>query len=138
VSNTLTLDPLPLPSERKFGLLFAGIGLALSAWGYVQGWSFGMQIALAAVGGVFLLLAWLAPSVLRPLNKLWFAFGLLLGKVISPLVLGVMFFLLVTPFAVVGRMMGRDELRLKKRHVDSYWVDRQSGTPASESFKNQF
>lgn len=128
----------PLPSERKFGLLFAAIGAGLAVWGYFKGWPAGTSIGLAAAGGVFLVLAWLAPSVLAPLNKLWFGLGLLLGKLVSPVVLGLMFYLLITPFAIVGRMMGRDELRLKKRQVASYWIDRPVGAPASESFKNQF
>lgn len=132
------LVPTPLPSERKFGQLFAVVGSALAAWGYVKGWPSGLSWALATAGAVFWLLAGWAPHVLAPLNKAWFKFGLLLGKLVSPLVLGLMFFLLVTPFAVIGRMLGRDELRLKKRNVSTYWIDRPAGVPASESFKNQF
>jgi hypothetical protein len=138
VSNNSSASQPPLPSERKFGLLFAAIGLGLAVWGHFKDWPTGVSTGLAVAGGVFLLLAWLAPSVLSPLNKAWFALGLLLGKIVSPLVLGLMFYLLVTPFALVGRMMGRDELRLKKRQVASYWIDRPVGAPASESFKNQF
>jgi hypothetical protein len=131
-------EQLELPSDRKFGLLFAGIGFALAAWGLYKGWAVGLSLSFALVGGLFLVLAVLTPSVLAPLNKAWFALGQLLGKLVSPLVLGLMFFLLVTPFAIVGRMMGRDELRLKKRKVTSYWIDRPAGASASESFKNQF
>ena len=128
----------PLPSERSFGLLFAGVGLVLAAWGFYRAWPTWLLLVFAIAGAVFALLALVAPTALAPLNKAWYGLGLLLGKVVSPLVLGAMFFLLVTPFAVVGRWMGRDELRLKKRNVASYWIDRPSGAPVSESFKNQF
>ena len=138
MSNSSATEQTPLPSERKFGLLFACIGFALAVWGYFSRWSPEVCLTLAVVGGLFLLMALLAPAVLAPLNKAWYGLGMLLGKVVSPLVLGLMFFLLVTPFAVVGRMMGRDELRLKKRDVSSYWIDRPTGAPATESFKNQF
>lgn len=138
MSTTAAFDQPQLPSERKFGILFACIALFLVIWGAVKGWSTIWLLTLTGAGLLFLVLALLAPSVLAPLNKAWFALGLLLGKVVSPLVLGLIFFVLITPFAVVGRMMGRDELRIKKRHVSTYWIDRPASAPASESFKNQF
>ena len=80
----------------------------------------------------------MAPKVLRPLNRVWYELGVLLGKVISPIVLGVMFFVLITPIAVITRIFGRDELKIKKLFVQSYWVDRLPPGPPSDSFKNQF
>ena len=61
-----------------------------------------------------------------------------MGKVVSPLVLGVIFFLLISPVALIGRLFGRDELRLKKANSNSYWIDRVPPGPAGDTFKNQF
>ncbi len=131
-------EPPKLPSERKFGLLFAGVALVLAVMGHFKLWSSGAQVAWLLTAVIFSALALLAPTVLAPLNRSWFALGLLMGKVVSPLVLGLMFFLLITPMAIAGRMLGRDELRLKKRQINSYWVDRTDGASAGDSFKNQF
>jgi len=76
--------------------------------------------------------------VLAPLNRIWYEFGMLLGKVVSPIVLGMIFFLLITPISVMTRMCGRDELKIKKKSLQSYWVDRLPPGPLPESFKNQF
>ena len=72
-----------------------------------------------------------------PLNKLWMRFGLLLGMIVSPIVLGVVFFVVFTPIAFVMRLSGRDQLRLKFRERQSYWIKRDASVLA-DSFKNQF
>lgn len=80
-----------------------------------------------------------SPAVLAPLNKAWFGFGLLLGKIVSPVVLGAIFFLMITPVALLMRLSGRDVLGLHgKKYAHSFWIDRASSEPNSESFKNQF
>jgi len=76
--------------------------------------------------------------LLTPLNKAWMKLGDLLGKVISPIVLGIIFFVLLAPVALVTRLLGRDELRLKMSNSSSYWIDRTPPGPAGDSFKNQF
>jgi hypothetical protein len=63
---------------------------------------------------------------------------MLLGKIVSPIVLGLIFFVLITPAALITRLFGRDELKIKKRTVESYWVDRSTLGLESESFKNQY
>jgi len=80
----------------------------------------------------------LSPQLLAPLNRLWYGLGVLLGKIISPIVLGLIFFVLITPVSLVTRLFGRDELKMKKRNVESYWVDRSPPGPPSDSFKNQY
>jgi len=100
-----------LPSERSFGLLFTVI---------------------------FLLSGLLAPRLLTPLNKLWFQLGLAMGRIVSPIVLGVLFFIVITPVAIFMRIIGRDELKLKKQNVSSYWIERTPPGPEPESFKDQF
>ena len=136
--KSASLTKSQLPSERKFGLLFTAVSLFLAGMGYHKGWPSAVVIGLLGLCGVFFVLATLFPDRLAPLNRAWFALGVILGKVISPIVLGVLFFLLVTPIALVTRAFGRDELRLKKRQTNSYWLDRASDRSLAESFKNQF
>ncbi len=79
-----------------------------------------------------------ASQLLTPLNRFWYALGMHIGQVISPIVLGAIFFVLITPIALITRLFGRDELKIKKSFVQSYWVDRLPPGPPSDSFKNQF
>ena len=131
-------SPQNLPSNRNFGLLFAGVIALLSAYAAYQNAEafkvYGWLIAGIVVG----LVAIAAPGLLAPLNKAWMKLGELMGRVVSPLVLGVIFFVLITPVALVTRLFGRDELRLKKTDASSYWIDRAPPGPAGDSFKNQF
>lgn len=131
-------SPQNLPSNRNFGLLFAGVFALLSAYAAYQNAEafkvYGWLIAGIVVG----LVAIAAPGLLAPLNKAWMKLGELMGRVVSPLVLGVIFFVLITPVALVTRLFGRDELRLKKTDASSYWIERAPPGPAGDSFKNQF
>lgn len=93
-----------------------------------------LWIASVATGAVALA----APHWLAPFNRVWFWLGASMGRVVNPVVFGVMFFGLITPIALVSRRFGRDVLRLKPRKADSYWIERQPAGPRPESFKNQF
>jgi hypothetical protein len=91
------------------------------------------------VAAVFLAAALVFPSALGPLNRLWLKFGLLLHKIVSPVVLGIMFFLVITPIGLFLRARGKDPLRLKpNRQSKSYWIERVPPGPAPESIKDQF
>lgn len=120
-----------------FGLVFAGffgiVGLfPLLGDGAVRIWSL-------VVGAAFLAAALLVPHLLRPLNLVWFRFGLLLHKVTNPLIMGVIFFLVLTPTGLLMRLTGRDLLSLKlDRDASSYWVLRDPPGPAPESMERQF
>ena len=129
-----------LPSERSFGLLFGAVFVLLAAYGwFFKSWSSVVELSLLGVALAFVLLGFVAPKILSPLNWLWFQLGQLLGKIVSPIVLGAIFFLLLTPVSLVTRLFGRDELRLKRKASQtSYWLDRAPPGPAPESFKNQF
>ncbi len=126
-----------LPTNSKFGWFFAAVFFALAIYAYWEGWS---KVAVAALSAALLfgVAALLSPQLLTPLNRLWYGLGLLLGKIVSPIVLGVIFFVLITPVSLVTRLFGRDELKIKKRSVDSYWVDRSPPGPPSDSYKNQY
>lgn len=127
-----------LPSNRSFGVLVAGALALFSAYAEYRGATilkvWGSLVAALALG----LVAVVAPNLLTPFNKAWMKLGDLMGKVVSPLVLGVIFFVLITPIGLVSRLFGRDELRLKKTNASSYWIDRIPPGPAGDSFKNQF
>ena len=124
-------------SERAFGLVFAAVFLLVSLWPLLDRaapriWALGLAAAFA-------LCAWLAPRLLAPLNLLWFRFGGLLHRIVSPIALGVIFFGVITPFAVVMRLFKRDALLLRRRSArPSYWVRREPPGPPPDSFGNQF
>ena len=127
----------PLPSNRKFGAVIAGALALLAVYALWKDHSTRAAI-FAAIAACFGLAALVIPQYLTPLNRLWMAFGLLLGKIISPLVLGLIFMVLITPVALGTRLFGRDVLRMKKRKVSSYWVERDPAGPEPASFQHQF
>lgn len=127
-----------LPSERSFGFLFAFVFIALGAYGLLQGWNREANLAGLIAGSLVTLIAIFSPGLLTPLNKAWFRFGQLLNKITQPIILGILFFGILTPIALILRLAGRDELRLKPRKNASYWIDRAPLDPRPDSFKNQF
>jgi hypothetical protein len=124
-------------SERSFGLVFAAVFLVIAALplafgGGVRLWSLG-------VAALFALAALAAPRVLAPLNRVWLKFGLLLHRVVSPIVLGIMFFLVITPIGLLMRALGKDPLRLRfDRGAATYWIAREPPGPPPDSFTDQF
>ncbi len=116
-----------------FAIVFTIIGIApLIRGGELRHWSL-----LAAA--VFLGLGLLAPAILRPLNILWFKFGLLLGRIIAPIVISLLFFVAVTPTALIMRLLRKDVLSLKfDRNAKSYWISRSKTENPMGSMKNQF
>jgi hypothetical protein len=132
-------------SERGFGLVFAVVFALIGVWPAIHlGWAPRFDIdALRwwslAIAAAFLAVALIAPSLLRPLNWLWFQFGMLLSKVMTPLVMGIMFVLTVVPTALVMRLRGKDLLRLKiDRQAKSYWIMREPPGPARDTMRNQY
>jgi hypothetical protein len=132
------MDYSQLPSERKFGLFFAFVFAGLAAFNFYNDSSVWSWIFLLIASFLVTFVAILLPRALSPFNKVWFRLGHFMSLIMNPLVLGIIFFLFLTPFAIIGRLIGRDELRLEKKPVNSYWVDRLPSEPASDSFKNQF
>ena len=127
-----------LPSERTFGFVFTGIFLIVAGYlWYQDGKPLAIQIFLV-LAVTFFAFALFMPIVLRPFNKAWYKLGLLMGRVVSPIVLGILFFILISPIAIVMRLAGRDPLKLRKQDVQSHWIDRAPPGPSSESFKDQF
>jgi hypothetical protein len=125
------------PTEKSFGLVFAGFFLLVSLaplrrHAPVRWWAL-------AVSFLFLLLAFTTPRVLRPLNKLWMQLGRLLGRVTTPIVTALLFFLIFTPAGFVSRMLGKDPLRLSfDRSARTYWRERQPPGPPPQGMSDQF
>ena len=124
-------------SNRSFGIVFAFVFAVIGLLPLVFGGS--VRVWALTVGGLFLLVALAVPAILAPLNRAWLRFGLLLHRIVSPLVLGIMFFLVVTPTGLLMRALGKDLLRLRfDKQSSSYWIDRAPPGPAPESLKDQF
>ena len=130
--------PVP-PSERRFGLFFALLALGAGAYRYVAHGDLALGLGLAGVGVVFGMFALAAPHWLAPLNRAWFGLGLLLARVVNPIVLAVLFFLVITPYALVLRLAGRDALRLRPRKdVDTFWIERDPPGPEPGFLERQY
>ena len=124
---------IKIGSNKSFGIVFFLVFLLISLYplindGNLRIWSFVISI-------IFLILGILNSKILSPLNKIWFKFGLLLGKIISPVVMGIIFFIVVTPTGLILRLFQKDVLNLKFNNNNTYWIEK-SG-PKSK-MKNQF
>ena len=125
-------------SNRSFGLivgLFSGCVAAVKFWHGEQGT--GLAWAISAF--ILISLAVLKPALLSPLNRLWFRFGLLLHKVMNPLLMAVMFYLVILPVSLLMRVFHKDPLRLKyDPHAATYWIERRPPGPVPDTMRNQF
>lgn len=133
----MKIDQINPPSNRNFGLFFSGIFIATSFYFF---WNKFILISLILLIAALLFgfFALVKSDLLLPLNNLWMKLGLLLGRIISPLVLGLIFFLLITPIAVATRLFGRDELRISKIPSETLWKLRSSDDLNGDYFKYQF
>lgn len=124
-------------SDRSFGLVMAA---ALSAVTLLNGWHGGrLWPWTGGLAALFLAAGLLRPSVLHPFNLLWLRFGMLLHRVVNPIVMALLFYGTVLPTGLVMRMMGKDMLRLKREpETTSYWIVRQPPGPSPETMKDQF
>ena len=130
-------DKVVVGSDRSFGVVMA---VALAAITLLNAWHSGrLWPWTGGLAALFLVAALLRPSILHPLNLIWLRFGLLLHKVVNPIVMALLFYGTVLPTGLVMRMMGRDLLRLKRQpDADSYWIVRQPPGPSPETMKDQF
>jgi hypothetical protein len=129
---------IKLPSERKFGILFVSVFALAGGYSLYKIQSLSWALFWFALAVTLLGVTLICPGRLSRLNRIWFEFGLLLGKVVSPVVLGAIFYLLLFPIGLIMRLAGRDALRLRKRNLTSYWLDRKQDRPFASSFKDQF
>ncbi len=124
-------------TERSFGIVFAVVFSVIGLWPLLDGEPLRAWAMVLVVG--FLAAGFFAPKLLRPLNRVWFLFGMALHKVVNPLVMGFLFFLTVTPMALILRALGKDPLHRKfDPGAESYWIERRPPGPAPESMRQQF
>ena len=124
---------IKISSNKNFGIVFFVFFFIIGFYPIFKGndirlWSVSIAI-------IFLVLGIINSSILSPLNKLWFKFGLFLGKIVSPIVMGIIFFLVITPTSLLLKLFGKDILNLKKNKSNSYWIEKKG--PKSIA-RNQF
>ena len=124
---------IKLPSNRSFGLLFFLVFLIISLW--PLSYEGEIRIVTLIISIIFLILGLINSNILKPLNFLWMKFGIFLGKIISPLVIGIIFFIVVTPIGILMKLAKKDLLKLKFNDDNSYWIEKNG--PKSK-MKNQF
>ncbi len=129
----MTANTIKLGSNRSFGIVFFVVFLIISILPLLKGND--LRIWSLIVSIIFLVLGIMNSSILRPLNKLWFRFGLFLGNFISPIILGFVFFFVVTPIGLIMKILGKDLLNLKKKNAKTYWIEKKE--PKS-NMKKQF
>ena len=127
------MDDIKISSNRSFGIVFFVVFSLIAL--YPLTYSGEIRIWSAIISIIFLVLGLLNSKILAPFNKLWFKFGILLGKIISPIVMGIIFFFVVTPIGFIMRILGKDVLNLKYNKNKSYWIEKNG--PKSK-MKNQF
>ena len=135
--NLSANDDVKIGSERSFGFVFT---IVFALIGLFPLWS-GSDVRIWAlvIAGLFLVSALVAPRLLAPLNRIWFRFGLLLHKIVSPLVMGLLFFCTVMPIGLLMRVFGKRPLDLKfDKAAKSYWIHRAPPSPEPGSMKRQF
>ena len=126
-------NKIKIGSNKSFGIVFFTVFLIIAIWPLLNGYEIRYWSLIISI--VFLLLGILNSKILTPLNKIWFKIGILLGNVISPIVMSIIFFLVVTPTSFIMKILGKDLLNLKKNTKNSYWIEKQN---QNSKMKNQF
>ena len=126
------MDEIKIGSNRSFGIVFFIVFLLISTYPLLNDNNIRIWSLILSV--IFLILGLINSSILTPLNKVWFKFGILLGKIVSPLVMGIIF-LVVTPIGILMRILNKDILNLKYNNKSTYWIEK---TGPKSKMKNQF
>tara|TARA_Y100001935_G_C16884864_1_gene304297 strand:- start:51 stop:434 length:384 start_codon:yes stop_codon:yes gene_type:complete len=127
------MDDIKLGSNRSFGIVFFIVFLIIALYPLLNSSDIRLWSLITSV--IFLILGLLNSKILTPLNKIWFKFGILLGKIISPLIMGIIFFFVVSPIGIIMRFFRKDLLNLKFNDTKSYWIKK---TGPKSKMKNQF
>ena len=127
------MDDVKIGSNRSFGIVFFVVFLIIALYPLVNDQNIRLWSLIVSL--FFLISGLINLKILTPLNKLWFKFGIFLGKIISPIIMAVIFFLVVTPIGLLMRILGKDVLNLKYNSNKSYWIKKNG--PKSK-MKNQF
>ena len=124
---------IKLPTNRNFGIVFSIVFLIIALWPLLK--QNDLRLWSLYISGIFFILGLLNSKLLLPLNKIWFKFGILLGSIIAPIIMGIVFFLVVTPTGLIMKLFRKDLLNLKKNKKETYWLDKDN---SNSSLKNQF
>ena len=127
------MDDIKISSNRSFGIVFFVVFLLIALYPLIHNEE--IRIWSLIISSIFLILGLINSRLLNPLNKLWFKFGIVLGKTVSPIIMGIIFFLVVTPIGFIMRFLGKDVLNLKFNANKSYWIEK---TGPKSKMKNQF
>ena len=127
------MDDIKVSSNKSFGIVFFIVFLLIATYPLLKGNDVRVWSLLISFG--FLILGLMNSKILSPLNKLWFKFGLILGKIMSPLIMGIIFFVVVTPIGIAMRVLKKDLLNLKYNQKETYWIKK---TGPKSKMKNQF
>ena len=120
-------------SNKSFGIVFFVVFLIIGLWPILNGNE--IKIWSIIISLIFLILGINNSKILTPLNKLWFRFGIFLGNFIAPIIMGIIFFFVVTPTGLIMRLLGKDLIKLKKNNDKSYWIEKKN---IKSSMRNQF
>ena len=127
------MDDIKISSNRSFGIIFSVVFLLVAIYPLINSES--IRIWSLIISIIFLLLGLINSRILTPFNHLWFKFGIILGKLASPLIMYIIFFLVVTPIGLLMKLLGKDILNLKKNKNETYWIKK---TDNKSQMKNQF
>ena len=127
------MKDVKINSNKSFGIVFSVVFLIIAVYPLTNNEE--IRIWSIILSLIFLVLGLTNSKILNPLNKLWFKFGIVLGKIISPIIMGIIFFLVVTPIGFIMRMFGKDLLNLKYNSNKTYWIEK---TDPKSKMKNQF
>jgi predicted membrane protein len=127
------MDDIKISSNKSFGLVFFIVFLLIAFYPLLSSGDIRIWSLIIAI--IFLILGLLNSKILTPLNKTWFKFGILLGSFVSPIVMGVVFFAIVTPTSFIMKVLGKNLLNLKRNNKKTYWIER---SEIKSKMKNQF
>tara|TARA_B100000989_G_scaffold266768_1_gene220469 strand:- start:473 stop:856 length:384 start_codon:yes stop_codon:yes gene_type:complete len=127
------MNSVNISSNRSFGIVFFIFFIILAFYPLINNGE--MRISFLLISIIFLVLGLINSKILSPLNKLWYKFGILLGKIFSPIIMGIIFYLVVTPIGLIMRLIGKDVLNLKYQKKKTYWIEKDG---IKSKMKNQF
>ena len=124
---------IKIGSNRSFGVVFFVVFLLIGLWPILKGNE--IRIWSIVISLIFLILGIINSKILTPFNKVWFRFGIFLGNFISPIIMGIVFFLVVTPTGLIMKLLRKDLINLRKNNSSTYWIEKKD---IKSSMKNQF
>ena len=124
---------IKIGSNKSFGIVFAIVFSLIALWPLLKGDEIRLWSLIISI--IFLILGFMNSKILTPLNKLWFKLGILLGNFIAPIIMGIIFFFVVTPTGIIMKLLRKDLIKLKKNNDESYWIEKKD---IKSSMKNQF